>query len=130
MSIEAELKEHYKAVSARLSPRPPAPPNPLPVVRMAPEAVIESIAFFGTKARAQAILEEICLKHDLPIKLVMSPFNGKKVCLAKAEACFRMRMEITVNHEPMSFPMIGRVMKIDHSTALYHVKTFERRNAK
>jgi NAD-dependent dihydropyrimidine dehydrogenase PreA subunit len=66
------------------------------------------------KKTAREICEEICEKHHITFIDLISPSRPARLVIARREAVYRIRSETLC-----SFPMIGRILKRDHSTAVH-----------
>lgn len=118
-----------KPVVAFRAPPPPPPPKRerdylninKPVVDRVPSA--EKLGWAETlkEPRWREIAREVCQSHDVTFIDLCSPRRDKKVCAARAEACWRMRHETT-----LSLPQIGkRLGGRDHTTVLHNIRRFE-----
>lgn len=78
---------------------------------------------------AREICEEICEKHGITFLDLISPSRPARLVNARREAVYRIRSETLC-----SFPMIGRILKRDHSTCVHsyykYVRGMEGGNAK
>lgn len=66
-----------------------------------------------------AIVKQVAKKHGLKSSDLLGPARFKKIVAARNEAYYRLRTEITVNRAPLSFPMIAKRFKKDHSSVLH-----------
>lgn len=66
------------------------------------------------------IVSEVAVKHGLTPAELTARCRKHHIADARAEAFYRLRTEISVMGEPMSFPAIGRRFGgLDHSTVLH-----------
>lgn len=66
-----------------------------------------------------AIVKQVAKKHGVTSKDILGSSRSTPIVLARHEAIYRMRTEITVNGKPLSFPQIGKRFGRDHSSALH-----------
>jgi len=63
------------------------------------------------------IVREVCKAHDIPREIVFSKTRKKNVPLARGLIYDRIRKELG-----WSYPKIGRLFKVDHTTVLHGIK--------
>jgi chromosomal replication initiation ATPase DnaA len=66
-----------------------------------------------------SIVKQVAKKHGLKSSDLLGPARFKNIVLARNEAFYRMRTEISVNGEPLSFPQIAKRFHKDHSSVLH-----------
>lgn len=66
------------------------------------------------------IVHEVAKKHGLTYRDLMSRSRFREIVTARYEAFYRIRNEVQIQGEPMSFPQIGRRFGgMDHTTVLH-----------
>lgn len=73
------------------------------------------------------ILHEVAEKHRIGVKSLLSASKARNVVTARNEAFYRMRHEIVIAGEPMSFPLIASKFGKDHTTVIWGVRRHESR---
>lgn len=144
--IEAAIRSRATAAHVRLffTPTPPPMPRrPRPVspflreLRAEQEATraIRRAAHLEAMVRLRdaepqwlVILREVARAHGIRADDIIGSGRIRKVVLARHEAAWRMRTEIVLRGEPMSFPEIGRRLGgRDHTSALHGFRMHEKR---
>lgn len=123
MTVEAALIRHYSKVRRRCYGEPE--PQPPPV---RPRAVWRIVFTPPTDRRLtwRGIAREVCRKHKVEFAELIGPVRQKRLNDARQEAWWRIRQEIMVAGQPMSYLEIGRRFGgRDHSTIVYGVQQYE-----
>jgi len=68
----------------------------------------------------KAVVAEVCDKHKVLPRELISPLKHNYLMPARREAMYRMRVELG-----MSYPAIGRRMLRDHCTVVYNVRRYQ-----
>lgn len=121
MTYEEELRQHYLQVKKRLynsGIKMIATPKPETVKVFAEEANIY-------RPQWQIIIDEVCEKHGVTKEMMLSKTRKHKISHARFEAMYRMRNEIKISGEPMSYFRIKHVFGNDHATVIHGIKRFE-----
>lgn len=121
MTYEEELRHHYSQVRKRLynsGIKRIAAPKPEPVKVFAEEANIY-------RPQWQNIIDEVCEKHSITKEMMLSKSRKHKISHARFEAMYRMRHEVKISGEPMSYFRIKRVFGNDHATVMNGIKRYE-----
>ena len=63
------------------------------------------------------ILKEVAAKHSLPVPTIRGSRRFKTITEARSEAAYRIYTETN-----LSTTQVGLLLRVDHSTVLYHVK--------
>ena len=115
----AQLQDHYKQVRARLDKTPPrvAPVVVKPPLPPAPPVVRIDIPP-PPMARSEIILMQVAEKHGLTVKDLVRYCAKKKIATARHEAIYRLRNELGLTLNQISFRLGGR----DHATILASIK--------
>ncbi len=71
------------------------------------------------------ILQEVSEKHSVDVASLLSDARFLHIVAARNEAYWRMRNEITINHKPMSYPMIADKFGKDHASVIHGVHRHE-----
>jgi hypothetical protein len=127
---ELEFLSRYREIKRRLWSAPVAPrreaskplprdvlyisTTPLPDDRPVWEPVLTA------RDIARAVVAEVCAKHSVPIRAVMSQRRQKELVKARQEICWRLREETT-----WSLPQIGRFLGRDHTSILHSCRAYE-----
>jgi hypothetical protein len=142
-----ELRAQYRAAMQRrayfasLRPPPAQAPRPRPVspfvaevrrrrmeaeieARVAVEHLVAEVAQSPAPVpRWRQILDEVAEKHGIGVADITGGSRRYAIQPAKQEAAYRMRHEITVRGQPMSYPEIAKRMGMgDHTSALHAVR--------
>lgn len=128
MTALQEQHERWRPANARLwgsAPKVERPPLASP-----PVAAVVPVAIVVTYERPlwRQIVEQVAEKHGVGFKELVGPSRRHKLCVARQEAFWRLRHEVTIGGEPMSYPKIARKLgRADHSTVHHGIKQHERR---
>lgn len=116
--------ESNRTVVVKVPPRP----RDVIVIESVPDKRPDVAAKFHNWPLPQAlvwkqIVAEVCERHGVPFRDIVSQRRDRKTAKARAEACYRLRMETT-----LSLPQIGRKLGgRDHTTILHSVRRYEAR---
>lgn len=136
-TTRATLSEHYKAVRARLNPRPlpqlitqiePTPepkpkPEPTPTPELRPQikrrpapalAPVTIPSLTPTARRYVHILYDVAARHDVTLEDLVGHSRSHKFIVARHEACYLLR---EANY---SYPQIGRFLGNRNHTTIVH----------
>ena len=117
---ERERKERGEPPAHRSTapvPKPPPPPvAPSPeIARAFPFTALErnddAFAFDRRPGQCRAIIEEVAVKYDVPVKDILSDRRAKVLIPPRHEAMYRC-----VSETPLSLPAIGRIFHRDHTS--------------
>lgn len=73
----------------------------------------------------KGIIYQVCLEHRVKIAEVMSNSRQRHIVACRWEIIRRMRATPGHNGKPVSLPIIGRRLGIDHSSVLYALKRLD-----
>lgn len=96
-------------------PKPPSPPPGLkePVwlngVKIQPRQVLPKFP-----PRAREILKQVAVKHDMRLDVLFAERRYRVLVVARQEAMYRIWKELDY-----SFPHIGRLFGVDHTTVIH-----------
>lgn len=123
MSYEAALKQHYASISERLRPHLKVVPKPI----LLPPPIVEAFAADPIPEDAplwKRIILEVCAKHCLSFRDVISRTRKVRFARARQECCYRLRAETD-----LSLPQVGRRLGcLDHTTVLHACRVHAERN--
>lgn len=138
----AELVQHYREVRARFyGPRPvvrrPKPPEPIVVLPILdgrsladftdePQAITPCPLNMLTPPSWKFLVAYTAAKHRVGKDQVLSPFRGRQVVAARAEAIYLARTHI----EGIGLTRLGLYFGRDHTTILSSLRRYEERNRK
>lgn len=139
------MMRHYREIQARtwaprlvqVPPRPKAarpaefPAQPAPVVEVAPEPVgpwpvrLAPGAFLGDlhnwgprRTPALRIIAQVAACHGFTVDDILGPSRKGPIITARQDAM----IAVFLGRLDLTFPMIGRVFRRDHSTVVHAVK--------
>jgi len=95
-----------------------------PVLPVIPLRRIEYVApiMRGQRKSLKWIALKVATKYQVNAKDLSGPSRLPALVVARHEAFFRCRSEITRNGEPVSLPEIGRFFRRDHTTVIYGIR--------
>lgn len=73
----------------------------------------------------RSITEEVCARHRVGIRDVVSPSRAVHIYNAKAEAMWRIRQLRSGGKHRFSLPQIGKFFGCHHSSVIYAVRHHE-----
>lgn len=74
------------------------------------------------------IIRECAAKYNVTPRQILGKTQTFPVTIARHEAFYRVRNELSIGGRPYSYPMIGKLFnKKDHSTVIYGIKRHVRR---
>jgi chromosomal replication initiation ATPase DnaA len=146
LSALMQQHEQWTGAKSRLWNREPPPPKSAPPRPVSPFEIerVERLHFLE-KQRAEfmkqmvveaqqavapwrKIVMEVAEAHQVSVRDILGPTRFRHVVYARQEAMYRVRNEIVIRGEPMSYPEIGRKFGgRDHSTVLHSMRAHARR---
>jgi hypothetical protein len=70
--------------------------------------------------KPRAVIEWVCRDRRVTFKELLERSMCRRLVAARRDAIVRLRNEIHVAGDPMSFEQIGKLLRLHHSTVLYH----------
>lgn len=101
---------------------PAAPVLPEPVAKPEPPTPEPVKPILIPRAHWSSILREVSAKHNIDARTLLGSARYRDAVLARNEAFYRIRHEVRVNNEPMSYPEIGRRFGKDHTSVIHGVR--------
>lgn len=73
--------------------------------------------------KVEKIIRECAAKYNVTPKQILGKMQTVPVTIARHEAFYRVRNELSIGGRPYSYPLIGKLFnKRDHSTVIYGVR--------
>lgn len=104
---------------------PPPVEVPVEVVVEAPPKAPVQPTQIARQRYWRAIVADVAEKHGLGVLDLLGPSRRYPIVIARNEAFYRLRTEITVLGKPMSYPQIGKRFHKDHSTIIHGFKAHQ-----
>lgn len=129
----ATMAARYAEVRKRLRGEPQQrvnvyrPPEPIaePEPAAEPETTIELLP---GGARWREIVNEVAIARGMNASIILRGRRTELTCDARFECWYRMRTEIVIAGDPVSYPQIGKWFGKDHTTVLHGAKKWARIN--